>query len=88
MSLFQAWETLREMGSNFITTLPNIGLGIIAFALSYLAAKWVRSVVRRVAETAGLSPSATLVLGHLSRRFPAVFERAVHNRRSDHRQWF
>ena len=67
MGLFQAWETIQEMANNFIATLPNIGLGIIAFALFYLIAKWVRSGAGRVAKTAGLSPSAALVLGRLSR---------------------
>ncbi len=37
MSLFQAWETIQEMVNSFITMLPNIGLTIIVFALSYLA---------------------------------------------------
>jgi small-conductance mechanosensitive channel len=55
------------MINNFIAALPNIGLAIVVFALFYLGAKWIMSVAKRVTETAGLSPSAGLVLGRLSR---------------------
>lgn len=67
VSLSQAWETVQEMVNNLIAALPNIGLAIVVFALFCLAAKWARSVIKRVTEAAGLSPSASLILGRLSR---------------------
>ena len=67
VSLSQAWETLQDQVNNLIAALPNIGLAIVVFALFYLAARWARSVIKRVTEAAGLSPSASLILGRLSR---------------------
>lgn len=67
MNLSKAWETIQEMLNSFIAALPNIGLAIIVFALFYLGAKWVRSMVERVTGAARLSRSAVLVLGRLSR---------------------
>ncbi|NIV40694.1 MAG: mechanosensitive ion channel [Anaerolineae bacterium] len=67
VSLSKAWQTIQEMVNSFIAALPNIGLAIVVFALFYLGAKWVRSAVERVTGAAGLSRSAGLVLGRLSR---------------------
>jgi small-conductance mechanosensitive channel len=67
MDLSQAWETIQRMINDFIAALPNIGLALVVFALFYLAAKWIRAVVRRLIGAAGLSPSAGMVLGRISR---------------------
>jgi small conductance mechanosensitive channel len=67
VSLSKAWETIQGMVDSFIAALPNIGLAIVVFALFYLGAKWIRSIVERVTGAAGLSPNADLVLGRLSR---------------------
>jgi small conductance mechanosensitive channel len=67
VSLSKAWETIQEMVNSFIATLPNIGLAIVVFALFYVGAKWIRSMVQRVTGAARLSRSAGLVLGRLSR---------------------
>ncbi|MEA3342441.1 MAG: mechanosensitive ion channel [Chloroflexota bacterium] len=55
------------MVDGFIAILPNIGLALVVLALFYLTAKWVRSATGRVAEAAGVSPNAALVVGRLSR---------------------
>ena len=67
MDISQAWETGQEMLDGFVEALPMIGLGIIVFALFYLAARWIRSLVKRLTETAGLSPNAGLILGRPTR---------------------
>ena len=65
MSLSKAWETIQEMLNAFVAALPNIGLAIIVFAVFYLGAKWIGSMVERVVGATGLSRSAGLVLGLL-----------------------
>jgi len=62
-----AWTQLQEMVSGFFKALPQIGLSILVFGLFYVAASWVRSVVKRVAQAAELTPGAEMVLGRLAR---------------------
>jgi small-conductance mechanosensitive channel len=62
-----AWMQLQEMVFGFFAALPQIGLAIIVFALLYLVASWVRSVVKRVAQAAELAPGAEMVLSRLAR---------------------
>jgi small conductance mechanosensitive channel len=67
MDMSQAWETVQEMLNGFIEALPMIGLAVSVFALFYLVARWIKPLVNRLTETAGLSPNAGLILGRLSR---------------------
>lgn len=62
-----AWSQIQEMISGFFRALPQIGLSIIAFGLFYVAAGWVKSVVKRLARAAELAPGAEMVLGRLGR---------------------
>lgn len=62
-----AWMQLQEMVFGFFAALPQIGLAIIVFALLYLVASWVGSVVKRVAQAAELAPGAEMVLSRLAR---------------------
>jgi small-conductance mechanosensitive channel len=62
-----AWMQLQEMISGFFAALPRVGLAVIVLALFYVAARWVRLVVKRVAQAADLSPGAEMVLGRLAR---------------------
>jgi small-conductance mechanosensitive channel len=55
------------MVSGFFAALPRIGLAIIVFALFYVAARWVKRLVKRVAQAAYMSPGAEVVLGRLAR---------------------
>ena len=61
------WAQLQDMIADFFVALPQIGLSIIALGLFYVAANWIKSVVRRVASAADLSPGAEMVLGRLAR---------------------
>jgi small-conductance mechanosensitive channel len=62
-----AWTQLQEMISGFFGALPRVGLALIVVALFFLAARWVKLVVRRVAQAADLTPGAEMVLGRLAR---------------------
>jgi small-conductance mechanosensitive channel len=62
-----AWAQLQEMISGFFAALPRVGLAIIVLALFYVAARWTRRIVNRVAHAADLSPGAEMVLGRLAR---------------------
>jgi small conductance mechanosensitive channel len=61
------WMQLQEMVFGFFAALPQIGLAIIVFALLYFVANWVKSVVKRVAQAADLTPGAEMVLSRLAR---------------------
>jgi small-conductance mechanosensitive channel len=62
-----AWMQLQEMLHGFFGALPRLGLATIIFALFYLAAGWIKSVVKRVAQAADMAPGAEMVLGRLAR---------------------
>ncbi len=62
-----AWEKLQEMTVGFFQALPQIVLSIIVFGLFYVVANWVKSAVKRLAQTAELAPGAEMVLGRLAR---------------------
>ncbi|MGD2147979.1 MAG: mechanosensitive ion channel family protein [Anaerolineae bacterium] len=62
-----AWTQLQEMVHDFMGALPRVGLAIIIFVLFYLAARWIKVVVKRVAQAADMSSGAEMVLGRLAR---------------------
>jgi small-conductance mechanosensitive channel len=62
-----AWTQMEEMIRDFFGALPRVGLAIIVFAVFYLAARWVKLVVRRVAQAADMAAGAEMVLGRLAR---------------------
>jgi len=62
-----AWTQLQEMVHDFVGALPRVGLAIIIFALFYLAARWIKVVVKGVAQAADMSSGAEMVLGRLAR---------------------
>lgn len=47
MDLSQAWEQLKELGDSAIRLLPNVGIGILVFAVFVVLAKVLRAGVRR-----------------------------------------
>lgn len=63
------WTQLQKMISGFFKALPQIGLSIIVFGLFYIAANWIKSAVKRVAQAAEVAPGAEMVLGRLARWF-------------------
>lgn len=62
-----AWAQLEAMIYDFFAALPQIGLALIVFAIFYIAAGWIKSVVQRVAQAADLAPGAEMVLSRLAR---------------------
>jgi small-conductance mechanosensitive channel len=61
------WMQLEEMFHDFMAALPRVGLAVIVFALFYLAAGWIKAIVKRVAQAADMSSGAEMVLGRLAR---------------------
>jgi len=62
-----AWRQLQDMIAGFFAALPQIALSIIVFGLFYVAASWIKSAVKRVAQAAELTPGAEMVLARLAR---------------------
>ncbi|MBD2744945.1 mechanosensitive ion channel, partial [Coleofasciculus sp. FACHB-1120] len=65
-SVTTAWGKIQAMIDGLILMLPNIVLAIIVFALFYLAAKGIRSLVRRLTRRHRQARNLGLVLGRLS----------------------
>jgi len=62
-----AWMQVQELTTSFLTALPRIVLALVVFGLLYVVAKWVKALVRRVAQAADLTPGAEMVLARLAR---------------------
>ena len=62
-----AWVQVQEMITGFFAALPQLVLSVVVFGLFYIGSRWVKSVVRRVARAADLTPGAETVLGRLAR---------------------
>ena len=65
-SLTTAWGKIQAMIDGLIFMLPNIVLAIIVFALFYLAARGIRSLVKRLTRRHRQARNLGLVLGRLS----------------------
>ncbi|HEY9904351.1 MAG TPA: mechanosensitive ion channel family protein [Candidatus Sericytochromatia bacterium] len=65
-SVTTAWGKIQAMIDGLILMLPNIVLAIIVFALFYLAARTIRSLVRRLTRRHRQARNLGLVLGRLS----------------------
>lgn len=64
--LSTAWAKIQEMLNNAIAMLPNVVLALIVFALFYLAARSIKSLVRRLTQKRRHARNLGLVLGRLS----------------------
>lgn len=67
MDISQAWAAAQDLLNGFIAALPQIGVATLVFVLFYAVASWVKAVVSRITQAAGLSLGAGKVLGRLSR---------------------
>jgi len=65
-SVTTAWGKIQAMIDSMVLMLPNIALAIIVFALFYLAARTIRSLVRRLTRRHRQARNLGLVLGRLS----------------------
>ncbi len=65
-SVTTAWGKIQAMIDSMVLMLPNIALAIIVFALFYLAARAIRSLVRRLTRKHRQARNLGLVLGRLS----------------------
>lgn len=67
VNISAAITKVNEMVNSFIATLPNIVIGIIVFVLFLLGATWLKKIVVGITGRSGLSRSASLLMGRLSR---------------------
>jgi small conductance mechanosensitive channel len=67
MALSQAWEITQQMVNSLMAALPGLMVGLLVAVLSYWASRWARTSAQRLAQTAGLSSSASIVLGRFAR---------------------
>lgn len=61
------WDSIREMGHDFLTSLPNIVIAIIVFVVFLVLAGWARAAARRVGETTRMEGHAILVASRMAR---------------------
>lgn len=66
IDISKAWKTIEQMIEGVIAALPNLLLSLVVFILFYLAAKGVRTLVRRVNDRYRRHRSVGLVLGRLA----------------------
>lgn len=64
--LSTAWAKIQQMLNGAIAMLPNVLLALIVFVLFYLAARSIKSLVRRLTQKRRHARNLGLVLGRLS----------------------
>lgn len=60
-------ERLNAMATGAASSLPDVALGVVVFAIFWLGARAVKTAVRRASERAGLATGAGIVFGRLAR---------------------
>lgn len=60
-------ERLNAMATGAASSLPDIALGAVVFAIFWVGARAVKTAVRRASERAGLATGAGIVFGRLAR---------------------
>jgi len=65
-SVSTAWDKIQSMSNGLIVMLPNILLAVIVFTIFFVAARALKSLVRRLTRRHRQARSLGLVLGRLS----------------------
>jgi small-conductance mechanosensitive channel len=65
--ILELWETVQEIITTFVSSLPLIALALVVFGIFYLLSIWSKYLVRRVARAAHLAPGLEVVLQRISR---------------------
>ncbi|MBN1120156.1 MAG: mechanosensitive ion channel [Anaerolineae bacterium] len=65
--LTPAIDKVRSMILSIIEQLPNLIVAIIVFAVFFIAASLLKRLVQRISEQTNMPPTASLVLGRLTR---------------------
>lgn len=60
-------DSIREMGHDFLTALPNIVIAIVVFVVFLILAGWARAAAHRVGETTRMEPHAVTVVARMAR---------------------
>ena len=64
-----AWAKIQSIANQFMEMLPNLVLAFIVFALFYLAAKWIRTFVKRFSTRFHRANHLGRLLGRLAQVF-------------------
>lgn len=65
-SVSTAWDKIQSMSNGLIVMLPNILLAVLVFTIFFVAARAIKSAVRRLTRRHRQARSLGLVLGRLS----------------------
>ena len=66
LDLSVMWQTARRLGTDFLGAMPRIVLALVIFAIAYVVAKSVRSLIRRNAERRGEQRNLEIAIGRLA----------------------
>ncbi|MDX1661124.1 MAG: mechanosensitive ion channel family protein, partial [Gemmatimonadota bacterium] len=61
------WDSIRDMGHDFLTMLPNVVIAIVVFVVFLILAGWARAAARRVGETTNMESHAAIVVARMAR---------------------
>ena len=67
VNISAAITKINEMINGFIAALPNVVIAAIVLVLFLFIATWVKKIINQVGQRSGLSHSASLLMGRLSR---------------------
>lgn len=67
VNISAAITKINEMINGFIAALPNVVIAAIVLVLFLFIATWVKKIINQVGRRSGLSHSASLLMGRLSR---------------------
>lgn len=61
-----AWNKIQAMINGFIALLPNIVLAFVVFIIFFFAARWLKSIVKRLTRRRRQARNLGMVLGRLA----------------------
>ena len=66
LDLSLALDTIRRIINDMVRLLPNLVIALVVFAIFFLVARWVRSLVRRFSQRRKQHSNVSMVLGRLA----------------------
>lgn len=73
VNISAAITKINEMINGLIAALPNITIAAIVFIIFLFVATWIKKLISQITGRSGLSYSASLLMGRLSRWFIIIF---------------
>ncbi|MCB0167124.1 MAG: mechanosensitive ion channel [Anaerolineae bacterium] len=73
VNISAALNKINDMINGLIAALPNVVIAAIIFFIFLFTASWIKTLISQVSRRSGLSHSASLLMGRLSRWFIIIF---------------